>query len=170
MRLELELLDLNNEWHLQFMFHTRRHPQVAGNLFHAPPATMEQHCDWLRRHQAKSHFIYLLKDESCIVCLPEPFTCLVGYCQCIPDEEKKEVEVGWVVHPSHHNKGYGKKAVSLLLQHVQEKYPEWKVLLEVRDSNKAAISIYERSGFSDVDVIRCEDGSLVHRMLLRNYE
>lgn len=159
--MNLELLDLNNQQHLQFMFQTRCHPKVVSNLLGKPPSSMEQHCSWLKEHLNVTHFIYLLKDES----ITEQW---VGYCQCIPNEKKKEIEVGWVIHPTYHSKGYGKLAVSLFLDFVKSKYSDWNTMLEVKDSNKAAISIYERNGFHNTDIIKSSDGSIMYRMRLIN--
>ena len=56
-------------------------------------------------------------------------------------------------HPSHRRKGYGRAVTDALLQIASEKQLE-QVALEVRVSNKSAISLYEGLGFLNVGTRR----------------
>lgn len=44
-------------------------------------------------------------------------------------------------------KGYGKEAVTKLIKRLYNEYGENKIYLSVYESNKAAISLYEKAGF-----------------------
>ena len=50
--------------------------------------------------------------------------------------------------PNAHGKGYGTEAVQLLLKHSFEVMGMKRVLLKVLKSNKRAVRIYEKAGFS----------------------
>ncbi|HEC88353.1 MAG TPA: ribosomal-protein-alanine N-acetyltransferase [Thermoplasmata archaeon] len=70
---------------------------------------------------------------------------IIGY--VIADDERSLI-VSIAVHPEYRNKGYGKK----LMEHVL-KLMKGKVFLQVRKSNKSAISFYHKMGFKEIKEI-----------------
>src|SRR5687768_9984459 len=130
----LKLLDLNNEKELRFMFETRRHPEVASKLLGQAPATYEQHLEWLKKNHLITRNIYLIVTDE-----------MVGYCQMLfmPSEE---AELGWVVHPDHQSKGFGRFSVQALIDEAH-KDGRKKLCLYVKKENEKAIGLYESCGF-----------------------
>ena len=57
------------------------------------------------------------------------------------------------IHPNYQGKGYGRVLLQFLIAHSQKAGADM-VLLEVRQSNKAAISLYDSSGFHELGVRR----------------
>lgn len=70
---------------------------------------------------------------------------IVGY--VIADYERNLV-VSIAVHPEYRNKGYGKKLMNYVL-----KLMKGEVFLQVRKSNKIAISFYQKIGFKKIKEI-----------------
>lgn len=130
----LKLLDLNNKEEVEFMFQTRRHPAVDAQLLGQAPASFEQHQEWLKKNHRVSRNIYLILDDV-----------IVGYCQMLfmPAEE---AELGWVVHPDHQSKGYGRFAVKALIDEAHKEGRK-KICLYVKKDNTKAVSLYESCGF-----------------------
>ena len=57
------------------------------------------------------------------------------------------------IHPSHQSKGYGRELLEFLIDQSQQNSADM-VLLEVRESNASAITLYESSGFHELGVRR----------------
>ena len=52
-----------------------------------------------------------------------------------------------LIDKKYQKKGYGKKAVSLLIKRLKEEYPPQKIYLSVVEQNKVAIKLYYSFGF-----------------------
>ena len=57
------------------------------------------------------------------------------------------------IHPDYHSRGLGRALLSFLIEQSQHAGSDM-VLLEVRESNKSAISLYQTSGFHELGVRR----------------
>lgn len=55
------------------------------------------------------------------------------------------------IKKSHQNKGYGKRLLAFLLDEAKELKAQ-QIYLEVRTSNRAAISLYQNFGFNELDI------------------
>lgn len=137
----LELIDQNNEGDVRFVFETRRHPEIVPCLFGKPPESLEQHKAWLRANVPEKRLLFLLKVDG----IP------VGYCQAY-DFGGETVEVGFVVHPEHQDKGHGGRMVDMLLDELKARMPEKRVVLEVRADNERAIGLYKWHGFVEKSI------------------
>lgn len=71
---------------------------------------------------------------------------IVGY--VIADVDRNLI-VSIAVHPEYRNKGYGKKLMDYVL-----KLMKGKIFLQVRKSNKIAISFYQKIGFKKIKEIK----------------
>lgn len=71
--------------------------------------------------------------------------CLVGYVSLYHFEGEMEI-INLAVHPLARRLGHARRMLNLLLQ-VARKMDILKIVLEVRESNMAAIALYEQTGF-----------------------
>ncbi len=86
----------------------------------------------------KSEFIAILfKDE------------LVAYGRIFLKEEKIFIGIGLKPHLC--GKGYGGSIITLLIQECKRRYPNNKIVLEVRSFNKRAVNCYKNVGFEIKD-------------------
>lgn len=132
-------LDKNNPDHLTLMFSVRTHPEVDRYLRGSPPASFNDHVNYLQRVGAHKKF-YLIQIDAV----------LGGYCQLTVTDA--HVEIGMALHPDYCNKGIGSMAMSLLLKCMQ-KNPEINkkpFVLFVKKDNPRAIAVYRKYGFQCV--------------------
>lgn len=130
---KLEPLD---ESTVEFVYETRRHPEVCANLFGVPPTDMVSHKAWLTANVPVKRLMYILKVDG----VP------VGYCHAY-DFDENTMEAGFVIHPDFQRRGHGRKMVQLFLKEMSEKFPGGKVYLQVKDNNHVALGLYESLGF-----------------------
>ncbi|WP_198675720.1 ribosomal protein S18-alanine N-acetyltransferase [Aliidiomarina sedimenti] len=75
----------------------------------------------------------------------------VGFtiCRLVADEVTL---MNIAVHPEHQGKGYGALLLKDVLNYASDKQnqPQYKVFLEVRESNRSAIALYRKYGFQDI--------------------
>lgn len=125
----------DNMYHVRFLFETRSHREVDPHLTGDAPASMLAHQQFLMRCLGKDRQIFIIQDR----------TELVGYCQLrLAGDDAGEL--GWVVHPDHQGKGYGKASVALLVEEAKRR-GFGKVHLYVKVTNVKAFKIYEDFGF-----------------------
>lgn len=135
-KVEIVPLDLSNKDEIQFLYETRRHPEIARNLFGKPPADMESHLTWLTSNlPSEKRLLYLAHYES---------KC-VGYCQATPG--KAHIELGFVVHPAYQGNGHGSAMIRWMVAEMRSRFPEQEIILLVQIENERACRLYERSGF-----------------------
>ena len=90
----------------------------------------------------------------------------VGYHCWVAENDKKIIGYGIVmmaaseshilnlcIHPDYQGKGYGRELLHFLVTQAQQSGSDM-ILLEVRESNKTAISLYDSSGFHELGVRR----------------
>ena len=85
---------------------------------------------------------YLLKSENA----------LIGYAMISAAVSECHI-LNICIKSSYQKQGYGKKLLDFLLSEAKSLKAQ-QVFLEVRASNKAAISLYQNSGFNELDVRR----------------
>lgn len=67
-----------------------------------------------------------------------------------PENENGFIELGWVIHPDHHNRGYATGAVKLAItQLFQQGYRE--VCAGAFDENPASLRVMEKAGMARLD-------------------
>lgn len=130
---------------LEFLFQARGHKDVDQFLLGSPPPDFNTHVEWIKKNVPLKREIYLvLADEQ-----------RIGYFQVVKTIPENP-ELGWVIHPDFQGLGYGKIAVSLAIQTVeQEGYKKCHLL--VLKSNPKAFKIYSSSGFKSV----LEEGDII---------
>jgi ribosomal-protein-alanine N-acetyltransferase len=73
---------------------------------------------------------------------------MVGF---IAGEIRFPARIGWIatvaVHPDHRRKGIGRRMIHM----VEEEMDQPRVRLTVRESNKAAINLYEQDGYIQIN-------------------
>lgn len=137
---ELHPIDKLNDAEVAFVYRVRIHPFICSQLIGEPPACFSLHQSWVdKRVDNKTRWMFICthKEE------------MVGYAQAFNFTDKS-VEVGWALHPDHHGKGLGKKAVDTLLHEVATLFPNLPtVKLEVKENNTVAHSLYCKAGFQE---------------------
>jgi len=71
----------------------------------------------------------------------------IGSACMFPDEDKQVYDIGYCIHKSYWNQGYGSEAVTLLLARLQENGAV-KVTAEVATENVASNSLLRKLGFT----------------------
>lgn len=71
-------------------------------------------------------------------------------------KENKNIYIGADISPEHRGKGYAKLAYKKFIPFIFEKYDLNKISLEVLETNKIAISLYKKLGFTQEGVKREE--------------
>lgn len=66
----------------------------------------------------------------------------------------RNAELGIVLAKEHHGKGYGERAIKLVIKHAFEILNLHRIHLTVVSANKAAIKLYERLGFTKEGIER----------------
>ena len=146
--LKLRPINLGDEVDIRFMYDTRFHLKVCQHLMNSTPPgasfppSLDSHRQWLKANVPQRRLMFLMWAEEQ----------RVGYCHAYDFVGKDTVEVGFVVHPDHQGKGYGKEAVLLLLEHLTTRMPEKKIILYVRKENVRAIGIYRKLGFTEAGI------------------
>lgn len=131
---------------LQFLYNTRKHPDVDVMLSGLPPKDYIQHLNYIKKVQEKTRWIYVAYERSD----------LVGYSQ-IYDVRDNQLEVGFAIHPSHQGKGLGKTLVNETISLAKKEFPNKKIILYVLANNPKAIHVYEKMGFSKYDSLSNEE-------------
>ena len=137
---ELIRLDVNDPDQVGFMYKVRTNKKVDSYLTGSPPKDLGTHIKYLIGVKKEKAFFLVtdLKSKE-----------YVGYCQFTMDYEQ-EVEVGWVVHPDHWGKGYGKISVKKTIELMKSWFPKGtKFILYVLKKNEKAIHIYKSFGFEE---------------------
>ena len=130
-------LKMVKERHEQvFLYNTRTHPLIDKNLLGNAPQNMTQHLNYLNKVLEKTKWIFIAYYH-----LEK-----IGYSQ-IYNVQEDTVEIGFVVHPTHQNKGLGKKLVEETIKETKTRFKEKKIILYVLKSNLKAIHIYKKLGF-----------------------
>jgi ribosomal protein S18 acetylase RimI-like enzyme len=141
---KLEPLD---ESTVEFVYETRRHPEVCANLFGVPPADMVSHRAWLTANIPAKRLMYILRVDG----VP------VGYCHAY-NFDGNTMEAGFVVHPDFQRRGYGHAMLRIFLEEMSKKFPCGKVYLHVKDTNHIALGLYESLGFIRM---KAQDGIVI---------
>lgn len=66
---------------------------------------------------------------------------------CVAEDNQQEVEVGYLLLPEFHGKGYGTESLIALLEHTTSKLPITTVNAIVTDGNIASCKVLEKAGF-----------------------
>lgn len=135
--------DVFNWKELEFLRNTRNHPLVRKNLFNLRTITRIEQEEWFEQEYTKNENkrIWIVYDEE----IHAP----VGYIQYIIDSViHKRCEVGYVVHPMHHGKGFGNAFVDWSIRNVTTFEEEiHRLWLTVLPDNEKAVAIYHKNGF-----------------------
>ncbi|NVD07868.1 GNAT family N-acetyltransferase [Vibrio sp. JPW-9-11-11] len=67
---------------------------------------------------------------------------------CIAEQDKQQVEVGYLLLPEHHGKGYGTESLIALIEHATHNLPISAVNAIVTDGNIASCKVLEKAGFT----------------------
>ena len=153
--INLEYLNLQNEEMVQFLYETRRHPEVSKYLLGSPPRDIESHRAWLKKNVP-------LRRVMCILeCDGRP----AGYCHGYDfDHNSNTIEVGFVIHPDYQGKGLSHIMIEKFIEKISEIMPDRRVQLYVQASNEKAVCLYQRHGF---EMISCIDGVILMERVSR---
>lgn len=92
---------------------------------------------------------------------------VVGFCILQPVLDEANLLL-MAIHPDHHGKGLGYELLDYSIQ--QLKNSPIQIFLEVRESNTAAIRLYEKTGFHQIDLRKNyypnRDGSKEHAVIM----
>ena len=145
----LELLNLQDEDAVLFLYETRRHPKVCEYLLSEPPKDIESHKKWLHKNVPSKRLMFILRCDGKAA----------GYCHVYDfDNAFGTMEVGFVMHPDYQGRGLGKIMIQKFLEKLFEIMPDRVVQLCVQDSNGRAIGLYLKCGFK---MVSCMDGVIV---------
>ena len=118
---------------------------LSGN----PPESIEKHLNYLDKAVGISRWIYIAYDGDT----------KVGYSQ-VYDITKETLEIGFVIHPDHQGRGYGKSLVFETISKAKERFPDKKVILYVLRDNPKAIHIYKKLGFIEKELPSTDEGTV----------
>lgn len=135
--MDRNIIERISEKDAKFLYETRRHPDIDKHLLGDPPETFEKHKQFLYIHQGRFRIIKTSDEKS------------VGYGQ-IKELNKYTCEVGFVIHPDFQGLGFGQQLVEEIIKEASERY--LFILLFVISSNEKAIRLYEKKGFSKVNL------------------
>lgn len=91
--------------------------------------------------------------------LVDDYNNLCGYIRLVNKNEYISIGIG--LKPSLCGQGLGNLLMEIVKQQCKKKYPNMKIVLEVRSFNKRAIKCYKKAGFKIVDVSK-KDTPLGH--------
>lgn len=137
-------------------------PSIYRFLSEEPPtlAQLERHYDYLSGGQSpdgkEAWLTWILMSEDS----PAP----LGFLQATVKEPER-VHIAYVLSPSHWRRGYGREAVSALLDVVFERYRVERAIAEMDTRNKASIALVESLGFRYLETVHDAaelDGSASH--------
>lgn len=134
----MELRLASEDEDLQFLYQTRKHPDVDKMLSGTAPEDYLQHLNYIKRVQEEIRWIFVAVVDN----IP------VGYSQ-IYNVTREQLEVGFVIHPDFQGKGFGKEIVKSTITKALEFFPDRKISLYVKKENIKAISIYHKLDFVD---------------------
>tara|TARA_S200002703_G_scaffold22639_4_gene19327 strand:- start:9765 stop:10208 length:444 start_codon:yes stop_codon:yes gene_type:complete len=75
--------------------------------------------------------------------------------------------VGMDIHPKYRGIGYAKKSYNLFFKYLKKEYSVEEVFLEVLNTNKRAIHIYNKLGFTIIDLLPHNNKELSIKMKLK---
>jgi RimJ/RimL family protein N-acetyltransferase len=131
-------LDPISDDDIAFMYETRSHPGVCRFLFGEPPLNLGIHKGWLRANVPLHRRIYVFKVDGE----------RAGYCQVYDmNKTDKTMELGFAVHPDWHNRGMGFRMGTMLESKLRDEFGGWKVVLNVKPDNVAALRLYDKLGY-----------------------
>ncbi|MEX0333979.1 GNAT family N-acetyltransferase [Vibrio tubiashii] len=67
---------------------------------------------------------------------------------CVSEQSRDEVEVGYLLLPEFHGKGYGTESLVALIDHATREFPIKTVNAIVTDGNIASCKVLEKAGFT----------------------
>ena len=151
-----------SEHEIQFLYQTRKNPEIDSMLSGDPPENMSQHKDFISKVQGKTRWIYVAKVRNIIKGNQvEP---IVGYSQ-VYSVTDMTVEIGFAVHPKYQGQGHGKDLVLKTISKAENMFPDKTVILYVLRNNKKAIHIYEKLGFTIKDLPETDSKTLGMELL-----
>lgn len=80
---------------------------------------------------------------------------------------EKTLYVGMDIHPKYRGIGYAKKSYNLFFKYLKKEYSVEEVFLEVLNTNKRAIHIYNKLGFTIIDLLPHNNKELSIKMKLK---
>lgn len=103
---------------------------------------------WIeKRYDEKDTLFLIIADNASNQC--------VGFLQVVNiDKINNSGELGIGIHQKYQNKGYGKKAISLLIKKLQTNKIIDKIIINVLEKNKKAIRLYKNLNFTVCDLQR----------------
>ncbi|MEF1282950.1 GNAT family N-acetyltransferase [Vibrio sp. M250220] len=67
---------------------------------------------------------------------------------CLSEDNQQHIEVGYLLLPEFHGRGYGTESLVALIDHATHNYPIQTVNAIVTDGNVASCKVLEKAGFS----------------------
>lgn len=133
--------DIYNKEQGDFLREVRSHPKVHEQLFNGGEISASDQQHWFEDIYSGDELskIFLCQDDGK----------LVGYVQFNIDSVRHQrCEVGYALHPSHWNKGHGKRMIewSISNTHLLNNKVH-RLWLTVFPENEKAIKLYEKYGF-----------------------
>lgn len=138
----------------------RNHDQIRRWFLHSDPLTVEQHEQWFERYRERDDdFVFVIEEHERLN-RPIGQVSLYGI-----DWDHRHAKFGrlMVGDAEARGRGLARRAVELLIRHGEDSFGLEELRLEVLPGNGAAISIYERCGFTMTEHV---DGEI--RMVRRS--
>lgn len=122
---------------VELLYKWANDPIVRQNSFQTEEIPYDTHREWFDRMMENKNIIqYILMDGK------EP----VGQIRLMIDGDV--AEIGYSISSLHRQKGYGRLILQLILEEVNNKYPEIKKLIaKVKPTNIASKKLFESEGY-----------------------
>jgi diamine N-acetyltransferase len=132
---------------LDLLVSMRNNLSLQAMLMSLPRASNTQRVrDWLNNHLSNPQSIFFMIAEA-NTNLP------CGYIQITNiDFVHRHGELGICIDPSFQGKGYGKQAIILLEEYIQEVFNLRKLVLKVLEKNFAAVHLYEILAYQKIGI------------------
>ncbi len=82
-----------------------------------------------------------------VICCKETQTPIGVTGLCISEDQPNDVEVGYLLLPEYHGKGYGTESLLALVEYAKQAFPIGKFNAIVTDGNIASCKVLEKVGF-----------------------
>ncbi|WP_076588649.1 GNAT family N-acetyltransferase [Vibrio ostreicida] len=70
---------------------------------------------------------------------------------CVDEESEQSVEIGYLLLPEFHGRGFGTESLLALIEHIEQSLPVKNVKAIVTDGNVASCKVLEKAGFQLIE-------------------
>ena len=111
----------------------------------------------------------LSTDGNCFVAVADKQTDeLLGEIVVMPSEET--FSFGYTFSYKHHRKGYAFEALSCLMEHLHQRYPDWEFICFTDPENQASMGLLLKLGYKDLGYLPHRDSQVFGKYITAETE